>query len=209
MSHHPPSTPPSTPGPSGSGNTPNWGAVPPMPAPPVGAGQPAAGMPAGPKPSRRKAWLTHGATALVALVIGAGIGGDGESGGKDDSAAPAPAATVTETAPAEAGEPEPAVTVTKEVTVKPKPAKKPGAATTVEGDGQYLVGEDMKAGTYKTAGPEKGSIIENCYWARTKDASGEFGAIISNDNLQGQGRVTVNKGEYFETNGCQEWTRTG
>ncbi|WP_424867554.1 hypothetical protein [Streptomyces sp. SAI-229] len=168
-------------------------------------------MPAGPKPSRRKAWLTHGATALVALVIGAGIGGDGESGGKDDSAAPSPAVTVTETAaaPAEAGEPEPAVTVTEKVTVTPKPAKKPGAATTVEGDGQYLVGEDMQAGTYKTAGPEKGSIIENCYWARTKDASGEFGAIIANDNLQGQGRVTVNKGEYFETNGCQEWTKAG
>ncbi|MGW4022059.1 hypothetical protein [Streptomyces sp. NPDC005009] len=206
---HPPSTPPGTPGPSGSGNAPSWGAVPPMPAPPAGAGQPPADMPTGPKPSRRKAWLTHGATALVALVIGAGIGGGGESGGKDDSAAPAPAVTVTETAPAEAGEPEPAVTVTEEVTVTPKPAKKPGAATTVEGDGQYLVGEDMRAGTYKTAGPDKGSIIENCYWARTKDASGEFGAIIANANLQGQGRVTVNKGEYFETNGCQEWTKVG
>ncbi|GAA2287569.1 hypothetical protein GCM10010415_68410 [Streptomyces atrovirens] len=205
---HPPSTPPGTPGPSGSGNAPSWGAVPPMPAPPAGAGQPPAGVPAGPKPSRRKTWLTHGATALVALVIGAGVGG-GESGGKDDSAAPAPAVTVTETAPAEAGEPEPAVTVTEEVTVTPKPAEKPGAATTVEGDGQYLVGEDMKAGTYKTAGPDKGSIIENCYWARTKDASGEFGAIIANANLQGQGRVTVKKGEYFETNGCQEWTKVG
>ncbi|MEU9353965.1 hypothetical protein AB0D65_24095 [Streptomyces griseoloalbus] len=208
---HPPSTPPSTPGTAGSGNAPSWGAVPPMPVPPTGAGQPPAGTPTGPKPSRRKAWLTHGATALVALVIGAGIGGDGESGGKDDSAAPAPAVTVTETAaaPAEAGEPEPAATVTEKVTVTPKPAKKPGAATTVEGDGQYLVGEDMQAGTYKTAGPDKGSIIENCYWARTKDASGEFGAIIANDNLQGQGRVTVNKGEYFETNGCQQWTKVG
>ncbi|WUU81429.1 hypothetical protein OG790_08160 [Streptomyces cellulosae] len=204
---HPPSTPPSTPQPSGSGNAPTWGAVPPLPVPPTSPGQPQAGMPAGPRAPRRKTWLTHGATALVALLIGAGIGGDGESGGKDDSATPAPAVTVTETAPAADGAPEPAVTVTEKVTVTPKPAKKPGAATTVEGDGQYLVGEDMQAGTYKTAGPEKGGIIENCYWARTKDASGEFGAIIANDNLQGQGRVTVNKGEYFETNGCQEWTK--
>ncbi|MFJ9600788.1 hypothetical protein [Streptomyces althioticus] len=206
---YPPSTPPSTPQPSGQGNAPSWGAIPPMPVSPAGAGQSPAGTPVGPKPSRRKAWLTHGATALVALVIGAGIGGGGESGGKADSAAPAPAVTVTETAPAEDGAPEPAATVTEKVTVSPKPAKKPGAATTVEGDGQYLVGEDMQAGTYKTAGPEKGSIIENCYWARTKDASGEFEAIIANDNLQGQGRVTVNKGEYFETNGCQEWTKVG
>ncbi len=166
-------------------------------------------MPTGPKASRRKAWLTHGATALVALVIGAGIGGDGESGGKDDSAVPAPAVTVTETAPAEDGAPEPAATITEKVMVTPKPAKEPGSATTVEGDGQYLVGDDMQAGTYKTAGPEKGSIIESCYWARTNDASGEFEAIIANDNLQGQGRVTVNKGEYFETNGCREWTKVG
>ena len=201
---HPPSTPSSAPQPSGPGNTPSWGAV-----APTGTGQPPAGMPAARKPSRRKAWLTHGATALVTLVIGVGIGGDGESGGKDASATPAPAATVTETAPAEDREQEPAATVTEKVTATPKPDKKPGPATTIEGDGQYLVGEDMQAGTYKTAGPEKGSIIEYCYWARTKDASGEFGAIIANDNLPGQGRVTVNKGEYFETNGCQEWTKVG
>ncbi|KUL73029.1 hypothetical protein ADL34_20825 [Streptomyces sp. NRRL WC-3605] len=169
-------------------------------------------MPTGPKASRRKAWLTHGATALVALLIGAGIGDDGEAGGTDDASAPAPAVTVTKTASAEVGEPKPAVTVTEKVTVTPKPpkpAKKAGAATTVEGDGQYLVGEDMQAGTYRTAGPDKGSVIENCYWARTKNASGEFEAIIANANLQGQGRVTVNKGEYFETNGCQEWTKVG
>ncbi|MEV6378106.1 hypothetical protein AB0M31_01645 [Streptomyces sp. NPDC051773] len=164
-----------------------------------------------PKPSRRKAWLTHGATAFVALVIGAGIGGE-DSGGTDGSAAPAPTVTVTKTAAAPGGgEPEPAVTVTEKVTVTvtPKPVEKAGPATTVEGDGQYLVGEDMKAGTYKTAGPDKSGFVDNCYWARTRNASGEFEAIIANANLQGQGRVTVNKGEYFETTGCQKWTKVG
>ncbi|MFJ7241020.1 hypothetical protein ACIQWB_28340 [Streptomyces olivaceus] len=112
-------------------------------------------------------------------------------------------------AAAKAGTSEPAVTVTKKVTVTPKPAERPGPATTVEGDGQYHVGEDMQAGTYKTAGPEKGTIIESCYWALTMDASGAFGAIIANDDLQGQVRVTVGKGEYFETNGCQGWIRVG
>ncbi|MFI1562319.1 hypothetical protein ACH4ZX_04500 [Streptomyces sp. NPDC020490] len=211
MDHTPP-VPPSTPQPSGPGGAPSWNAAPPVPGPPAGVGPYATGQPTGPKPSRRKAWLTHGATAFVALMVGVGIGNDGDSGGTDDSAAPAPAVTVTKTAAAESGggaEPKPAVTVTKKVTVKPKPAKKPGAATTVEGDGQYLVGEDMRAGTYKTAGPDPDSLIENCYWARTKDASGEFEAIIANANLQGQGRVTVNKGEYFETNGCQKWTKVG
>ncbi|MFD4599880.1 hypothetical protein ACFWPQ_17870 [Streptomyces sp. NPDC058464] len=210
---HTPSIPPSNPqfpgtnsspgGPGGPGN-----AVPPFP--PAGGGQPAFGHPARPAPSRRKAWLTHGATAFVALMIGVGIGGNGDSGGTDGSAAPAPAVTVTKTAAAPGGdEPEPAVTVTEKVTVTPKPTKKPGAATTVEGDGQYLVGEDMQAGTYKTAGPDKTGFVDNCYWARTKDASGEFDAIIANENLQGQGRVTVNKGEYFETTGCQKWTKVG
>lgn len=207
---HTPSIPPSNPQFPGTGGAParpgGYGnAVPPFP--PAGGGQPAMGQPMRPQPSRRTAWLTHGATAFVALMVGVGIGGDGDSGGTGGSAAPAPAVTVTKTA-ARDGAPEPAATVTKKVTVTPKPAAKPGPATTVEGDGQYLVGEDMQAGTYKTAGPDSG-LIDNCYWARTKNASGEFDAIIANDNIQGQGRVTVNKGEYFETTGCQEWTKVG
>lgn len=204
---HTPSMPPSSPQPSGAGGGPGWSAAPPVP--PAGGWQVPAGPPAGPKPSRRKAWLTHGATAFVALLVGAGIGGSGESGGTGDSAAPAPSVTVTKTAAPAHDKPKPRVTVTAKVTVKPKPAKKRGPATAVEGEGQYLVGEDMQPGTYKTAGPDKDSIIENCYWARTKNASGEFDAIIANENLQGQGRVTVNKGEYFESKGCQKWTRVG
>ncbi|MFJ2733448.1 MULTISPECIES: hypothetical protein [unclassified Streptomyces] len=206
MSHTPP-MPHSSPQPSGPGGAPGWGVVPPVPPP--GGGHSPMGQPTTPKPSHRKAWLTHGATAFVALMVGTGIGNSGDSGSTDNSAAPAPAVTVTKTAAAERGEPKPAVTVTQKVTVAPKPAKKPGPATTVGGEGQYLVGDDMQAGTYKTAGPDEGSFIKNCYWARTKDASGEFGAIIANENLKGQGRVTVNKGEYFETKGCQKWTKVG
>ncbi|MDA4888398.1 hypothetical protein PFZ55_16025 [Streptomyces sp. MS2A] len=200
---------------------PGWAAGPhPMPA---GAGQPPAfappsapGLPpTGAKPSRRKAWLTHGATAFVALILGAAIGGSGEADGAADASGPAPAVTVTETAPAEKGAdaPKPAVTVTETakeiVTAKPKPTKKSGPPSSFDGDGQYLVGEDVQAGTYKTAGPQDDSIMPNCYWARLKDASGEFGAIIANANLEGQGRVTLNKGEYFETNGCQKWEKAG
>ncbi|WP_409470692.1 hypothetical protein [Streptomyces sp. HC307] len=189
-----PSTPPAA-EPHGPGQAAGWGAVPPRPPQ----------APTG-KPSRRKAWLTHGVTALVALVIGAATGGGDESGSATDSARPTPAVTVTKTADAPA--PEPAVTVTEKVTVTPKPAKEPGPAASVEGDGMYLVGEDMKAGTYKTAGPAD-SVIPNCYWARLKDASGEFGSIIANDNAQGQARVTVRNGEYFETSGCATWQKVG
>ncbi|MFE9538969.1 hypothetical protein [Streptomyces sp. NPDC006691] len=193
-----PSIPPAA-QPAGAGPATSWGTVPPPLQPPVQ------------KPSRRKAWLTHGATAFVALIFGAAIGGSGDSGSATDSAWPAPAVTVTKTADASA--PKPAATVTETaketVTAKPKPTKKPGLPDTIDGDGQYLVGEDIQAGTYKTAGPENDDFGLGCYWARNKNASSEMGAIIANDNITGQSRVTVNKGEYFETKGCLKWEKVG
>ncbi|MFE2279557.1 hypothetical protein ACFXAE_20435 [Streptomyces sp. NPDC059454] len=182
---------------------------------PQGAGPFGLGTPTGPgqpAPSRRR-WLTYGAVALVSLFIGVGIGAGSGSADTveetaDTKAAPRPTVTVTETAEAEAPEPAPTVTetVTETVTAKPKKTKKPGPAAGFSGDGEYLVGEDIKAGTYKTAGP----VDEfDCYWERAKDASGEFDSIITNNNLSGQGRVTLKSGEYFKTNGCQEWKRVG
>ncbi|WP_240926383.1 hypothetical protein [Streptomyces sp. JB150] len=154
-------------------------------------------------------WLKYGAVALVSLFVGVGIGsssGSAETEKKsaDGNAGPRPTVTVTETA--EAVAPEPAPTVTETVIAKPKQTKAPGPATRFSGEGEYSVGEDIKAGTYKTVGPED---EWGCYWERAKDASGEFGAIIANNNLQGPGRVTLNDGEYFKTNRCQEWQRVG
>ncbi|MEU3235450.1 MULTISPECIES: hypothetical protein [Streptomyces] len=163
--------------------------------------------------SRNRTWLKYGAVALVSLLVGVGMGASGDTGSEAEAAAdtkagPRPTTTVTETAPAAEAEPAPTVTetVTETVTAKPKKTKEPGPATTFSGDGEYLVGEDIKAGTYKTAGPEDEF---GCYWERAKDASGEFGSIIANNNLEGTGRVTLNKGEYFKTNRCQEWKRVG
>ncbi|MFD3532052.1 hypothetical protein [Streptomyces sp. NPDC058664] len=67
--------------------------------------------------------------------------------------------------------------------------------------GTYLVGEDIKAGAYKTPGATDGA----CYWARSKDDSGELDSIIANHLGEGPARVTVRKGEVFETSGCEEW----
>ncbi|MFG2322736.1 hypothetical protein [Streptomyces sp. NPDC048568] len=163
--------------------------------------------------SRNRARLKYGAVALVSLFVGAGIGSSGDTGNEaeaaaDAKAAPRPTVTVTETAPAAEAEPAPTVTetVTETVTAQPKKTEEPGPATSFSGDGEYLVGEDIKAGTYKTAGPED---QWGCYWERAKDASGEFGSIIANNNLEGTGRVTLNSGEYFKTNRCQEWKRVG
>ncbi|MFF5796306.1 hypothetical protein [Streptomyces albogriseolus] len=180
---------------------------------PQGAGPFGLGTPTGPgQPTRdRRRWLTYGVVALVFLLIGVGIGTSSGSADTGEAAArtkagPRPTATVTETA--EAG-PAPTVTETETVTAKPaKPAKteKPGPATSFSGEGEYLVGEDIEAGIYKTAGAEDDF---GCYWERAKDASGEFDSIIANNNLNGPGRVTLNNGEYFKTNRCQEWKRVG
>lgn len=165
--------------------------------------------PSAPKvPTRRRVRITYGAIAVVALFVGVGIGASGGSGTADGStsaaeAQPRPTATVTETARAEA---EPAPTVTETVTAQPKKTEEPGPASSFAGEGEYVVGEDIKPGTYKTAGPE-GEF--GCYWERAKDASGEFDSIIANNNLEGPGRVTLKKGEYFKTNRCQEWKRVG
>ncbi|MEV8389805.1 MULTISPECIES: hypothetical protein [unclassified Streptomyces] len=200
-----PSIPPAAQQPDKIGQTTSWGAAPPVP--PAFVPHP----PAGKKPSRRKAWLTHGATAFVAMIFGAAISGSGESGEAANSARPAPAVTVTKAADAAA--PDPAVTVTETaketVTATPKPSKKPGPPSSIDGDGTFLVGEDIQTGTYKTAGPEDDNFGLGCYWARHKDASGELTGIIANDSITGQTRVTVNKGEYFETKGCLEWEEVG
>ncbi|MCX4570327.1 hypothetical protein ACFYMR_06645 [Streptomyces albogriseolus] len=178
---------------------------------PQGAGPFGLGTPTGPgQPTRdRRRWLTYGAVALVFLLIGVGIGTSsgsadtGEATAARTKAGPRPTATVTETAEAE---PAPTVTETETVTAKPAKTEKPGPATSFSGEGEYLVGEDIKAGIYKTAGAEDEF---GCYWERAKDASGEFDSIIANNNLNGPGRVTLNNGEYFKTNRCQEWKRVG
>jgi hypothetical protein len=164
-----------------------------------------------PKSARGKQVLMYGCVAMVSLGLGSGLGGGGKTDASSASAAPTPSVTVTATATvtAIAAAPAPTVTVTKTATVtaKPKAAKAAKVAATVPGDGTYLVGSDMKSGTYKTKGPADGSF--GCYWARAKDSSGELNSIIANDNLNGSGVVTVRKGETFKSSGCQDWVKAG
>ncbi|MCX5295838.1 hypothetical protein OG898_04960 [Streptomyces sp. NBC_00193] len=164
------------------------------------------------RPSHGRTWLAHGATAFAALIVGVTIGASGGSGGSaradgkgEASAEPQPTVTVTVTASVTAtpaAQPAPTMTMTETVTATPEPTKEAGPATRFAGNGEYLVGEDIKPGTYKTDGPA-GSF--GCYWERAKDSSGEFDSIIANNNLAGPGRVTLRKGEVFKTTRCQEW----
>jgi hypothetical protein len=81
----------------------------------------------------------------------------------------------------------------------PPPAPEPSGPLTSFDDGTYLVGEDIVAGNYKTAGPDAGGIGV-CYWDTKKgdDFTGQ-------DVKKGPTRATLRKGETFSTSGCQEW----
>jgi hypothetical protein len=139
---------------------------------------------------------------LFGSVLIAVAGGDDAAKTAASSDVATPAATdapdTTEPETTEPDSPSPSPT--------PKKTKPAGPATTF-GDGQWLVGRDIKAGTYRTAGPEDGGL-GICYWERAKDASGEFDSIITNGTPKGPANLTVNNGEYVESNGCQPWQLT-
>lgn len=79
------------------------------------------------------------------------------------------------------------------------------AANTVSGDGVFVVGEDIKAGTYKTTGPAAGGIGA-CYYA-FKSGTGADANIIDNNLVQGPATVTIRAGQIFETRSCSKWKR--
>jgi hypothetical protein len=147
------------------------------------------------------------AFGIYGLVLGIGaVGLAGEEPAPASSAAPAPAPTVTVT---NAAAPAPTVTVTAQgrepnptktvrVTVTAKPPKPSGTFT----DGTFLVGSEIKAGTYRTSNPDG-----SCYWERLSGTSGDFEDIIANGNPDGQAVVTIRSSdEAFNSQMCGEWT---
>ena len=84
-------------------------------------------------------------------------------------------------------------------TVTAKAVAPAGPSGSIPEDGTFLVGSDVKAGTYKAPG---GNL---CYWARLKDASGQ--GIIINGLGAGQQLVSVKSSDKaFQTHGCGPWT---
>lgn len=142
--------------------------------------------PARVKRPKRWPWILG---MIGTLILGILIGSAGNSGtpAAQTSTAPAPPAAAAPTTSAPAAPAAPA---------------EPAGPKTEFGDGTYLVGTDIAAGTYKSAGPRAGSAIPNCYWARMKDDSGQVSGIIANNNSSGPSRITVKKGEYLQVAGC-------
>jgi hypothetical protein len=72
---------------------------------------------------------------------------------------------------------------------------------TIPGSGVFLVGDDIKAGTYRGDGSDG-----TCYWARLSDTSGELDGIITNELPDGPTVVTIAESDVaFETSGCADW----
>jgi hypothetical protein len=168
------------------------------------------------------------AVGVVVFLVGVGVGvgaapaSEAESDGSDDAATVAAAEpetvtntetvaeTVTETVPATAKQQaaldarsdklnERAAKVReREKAVRKREIKVGIVERSQFGDGVYLVGKDVPAGSYIASGGQ------NCYWARLENGSQE---IIDNHIGAGQVRVTIYGGELFETTGCGQWRR--
>jgi hypothetical protein len=69
------------------------------------------------------------------------------------------------------------------------------------GPGLYLVGRDIKPGTYR--GEAGSDVLSSCYWARLSGLSGDFGHLIANDNAAGQFFVTVTPSDLALSTSCK------
>lgn len=70
------------------------------------------------------------------------------------------------------------------------------------GEGDWAVGVDVQAGTYRTTEAVSG----DCYWEINSDANGA--SIVANDIVTG-GRptVTLENGQYFSSSRCGDWRK--
>ena len=68
-------------------------------------------------------------------------------------------------------------------------------------DGMYIVGVDIKPGTYKSSGNQ------GCYYARLSDFTGSSDSIIANNNTDNPAIVTISASDKgFQSTRCGTWT---
>lgn len=85
----------------------------------------------------------------------------------------------------------------------PAPSGPVGATpATTFGDGNYIVGKDVVAGTYHSEGAALDGV--DCYWQR----DGANGAPTANHASRDPQTVTINSADTaFHTVGCKTWTK--
>lgn len=73
------------------------------------------------------------------------------------------------------------------------------------GPGLYEVGVDVKAGKYKTSGPD-GTNPVGCYYAWMSSSESDAD-IVDNNITSGQAVVTLRKGQFFEISSCEDFVK--
>jgi hypothetical protein len=116
--------------------------------------------------------------------------------------APAPAPTVS--TPATQSAPK-VVTAPRQTTAPSAPAPT-ATGSTIPGEGLFVVGTDIKPGTYKNDGPSASSALGSCFWERLSATDGSADSVITADLVQGPTTVTILASDQaFKTTGCGTW----
>jgi len=152
------------------------------------SGQPAAGAPAPSSGSKKALWLVMGGIGAVMVI---GVIGLAAGGSSAPSAAPSSSATPTVTAAPTA----PTPVAPPPVAPEPEPAT--GPMTVIE-EGDWVVGEDIVPGTYRTAATVSGF----CYWGIYKAGTNHANIIDNGVATGGRPTVTLKKGQEFTNQGC-------
>lgn len=86
----------------------------------------------------------------------------------------------------------------------PAPSASASPAATFA-DGTFVVGKDIQAGTYHTAGAAKDGV--DCYWETDRDTTGQTAGVIHNHASRDGQNVTITPDvAQLRTVGCQSWS---
>jgi hypothetical protein len=159
------------------------------------------GMPAPKK--KLPMWLVLVIIAAVGLLVLCGIVSVVALMAPSAKPTPTPTATHAAAAPLQTQSPSPSPSPSPTKSISPPPPPPPPPPTIV--DGTWTVGEDFPVGNYQTIG-----AASNCYWAIYKSGTNQdLGSIVNNHFGGGNLRVTLKRGQDFETKRCGTWKKVG
>jgi hypothetical protein len=77
-------------------------------------------------------------------------------------------------------------------------------ANTISSDGTFVVGQDIKSGTYHTNGSGNAGA-DDCYYATLNSTNGSLTSIIANGNFDGPETMNLSGVYAFQVNGPCTW----
>jgi hypothetical protein len=77
-------------------------------------------------------------------------------------------------------------------------------ANSITSDGTFVVGQDIKSGTYHTNGSGNAGA-NDCYYATLSSTDGSINSIIANGNFDGPETISLDGVYAFQTNGPCTW----